>query len=218
MDTIGFGSSREPRHWLTRRSLPPSPRRRGWLAALAAVAAVVAAAVLVATGSRAQRTASPPLPAAPPTSALLRGVPAHGVRTDLFLAGENFLRVTAQPRQVADGFLFNGLSPLLPSGHGAEADQLVPVPGGVVAHISDISTAITYGALGRVVFIPAANAPALVIARATMIAVSPDGRRVWVQTCGSWPAVPTRATTSSDTGPGPGRCARSGPPAAARWR
>ena len=182
MDTIGFGSSREPRHWLTRRSLPPSPRRRGWLAALAAVAAVVAAAVLVATGSRAQRTASPPLPAAPPTSALLRGVPAHGVRTDLFLAGENFLRVTAQPRQVADGFLFNGLSPLLPSGHGAEADQLVPVPGGVVAHISDMSAGITYGAVGWVVFIPAANAPARVIARATMIAVSPDGRQVWVQT------------------------------------
>ena len=182
MDTIGFGSSREPRHWLTRRSLPPSPRRRGWLAALAAVAAVVAAAVLVATGSRAQRTASPPLPAAPPTSALLRGVPAHGVRADLFLAGENFWRLGGRPRPVAAEFLRNGLSPILPPGHGAQADQLVPVPGGVVAHISDMSTGITYGAVGWVVFIPAANAPARVIARATMIAVSPDGGQVWVQT------------------------------------
>ena len=51
-----------------------------------------------------------------------------------------------------------------------------------MAHISDISTGATYGALGRVVFIPAANAPARVIARATMIAVGPDGRQVWVQT------------------------------------
>ena len=51
-----------------------------------------------------------------------------------------------------------------------------------MAHISDISTGATYGAVGRVVFIPAANAPARVIARATMIAVSPDGRQVWVQT------------------------------------
>jgi hypothetical protein len=83
---------------------------------------------------------------------------------------------------VAAGFLVNGLSPLLPAGHGAEADQLVPVPGGVVAHISDTSTGISYGALGRVVFIPAANAPARVIARATMMAVSPGGQQVWVQT------------------------------------
>ena len=52
----------------------------------------------------------------------------------------------------------------------------------MVAHISDTSTGVTYGALGRVVFIPAAHAPARVIARATMIAVSPGGRRVWVQT------------------------------------
>ena len=32
------------------------------------------------------------------------------------------------------------------------------------------------------VFIPAANAPAQIIARATMMAVSPDGQQVWVQT------------------------------------
>ena len=149
---------------------------------MAAVAAVVAAAVLVTTGGRTQRAASAPRPAAPPMSALLRGVPAHTDRTDLFLAGENFWRLGGQPRPVAAEFLRNGLSPILPPGHGAQADELIPVPGGVVAHISDMSTCITYGAVGWVVFIPAGNAAARVIARATMIAVSPDGRRVWVQT------------------------------------
>jgi len=183
MDTISFGSSREPKRW---RLPSPSPRRRRWLVTLAAVAAVVAAAVLVTTGGRAQRAASAPRPAAPPMSVLLRGVPAHGVRTDLFLAGENFWRLGGQPRPVAAEFLRSGLSPILPPGHGAQADQLIPVPGGVVAHISDMSTCITYGAVGWVVFIPAANAPARVIARATMIAVGPDGRQVWVQT-----ALPT---------------------------
>ena len=125
---------------------------------------------------------SAPLPSAQSLLPLLRGVPAHGAHTDLFLGGENFWRVGHQPRAVATGLLFNGLSPLLPHGHGAEVDQLAPVPGGVVAHISDISTGITYGALGRVVLIPDANAPARVIARATMIAVAPGGRRIWVQT------------------------------------
>ena len=134
------------------------------------------------TGGSARRAASAPVPSAPPLPLLLRGLPAQAVRTDLFLAGENFWQIGSQPRAVAAKFLLNGLSPLLPPGHGAEADQLVPVPGGVVAHISDISTGITYGALGRVVFIPTANAPARVIARATMIAVSPDGSQVWVQT------------------------------------
>jgi hypothetical protein len=189
VDTIGFGSDREPRHWRPGWR-PPRPwaRRRAWLVAAAAAAgvataaAVLAAAVLATAGGPARRPVSAPASAVPWPPPLLRGVPAHGIGTDLFLAGENFLRVTAQPRQVAAGFLVNGLSPLLPPGHGAEADQLAPVPGGVVAHISDISNALTYGALGRVVFIPAANAPAQVIARATMIAVSPDGRRVWVQT------------------------------------
>jgi hypothetical protein len=148
------------------------------------VAAAVAVAVvaLVTIGGHARRAVSAPLPSAQPLLPLLGGVPAHGVRTDLFLGGENFWRVGRQPSAVAAGFLFNGLSPLLPHGHGAEVDQLAPVPGGVVAHISDISTGISYGALGRVVFLPAANAPARVIARATMIAVSPDGRQVWVQT------------------------------------
>jgi len=134
------------------------------------------------SGGSARRAASAPVPSAPPLPLLLRGLPAQAVRTDLFLAGENFWQIGSQPRAVAAKFLLNGLSPLLPPGHGAEADQLVPVPGGVVAHISDISTGITYGALGRVVFIPTANAPAQVIARATMIAVSPGGGQVWVQT------------------------------------
>ena len=117
-----------------------------------------------------------------PLPPMLVGVPARGAHTDLFLGGENLYRVGRQPRTVAAGLVFNGLSPLLPHGHGAEVDQLVPVPGGVVAHISDISTGITYGALGRVVFIPDANAPGRFIARATMIAVAPGGQHVWVQT------------------------------------
>jgi len=142
----------------------------------------VTAAVLVATGGHAPRAASAPLPSAPPLPALLRGVPVHGVRTDLFLAGENFWQLGGQPRPVAEEFLLNGLSPILPPGHGAQADQLVPVPGGVVAHISDMSTGITYGAIGWVIFIPAGTAPARVIARATMIAVSTGGAQVWVQT------------------------------------
>ena len=108
-------------------------------------------------------------------------MPARGASTGLFLGGENAWRPGRPPRPVA-GLLSNGLSPLLPPGHAAEADQLAPVPGGVVAHISDTSTDVLYGALGRVVFIPTANAPARVIARATMIAVSPDGQQVWVQT------------------------------------
>ena len=137
--------------------------------------------MVVTSGGHAPREVSAPVPSTglPP---LLGGVPARGARTDFFLGGENLWRVSSQPRAVATGLLFNGLSPLLPSGHGAEVDQLAPVPGGVVAHIGDVSTGITYGALGRVVFIPATNAPARVIARATMIAVSPSGREVWVQT------------------------------------
>jgi hypothetical protein len=147
------------------------------LAAAAAVA--VAAVVLVSAGRPARRAVSAPLPSARP--ALLAGIPARGGGAGLFLGGENVWRPGRPPRPVA-GLLSNGLSPLLPPGHAAGVDQLAPVPGGVVAHISDISTGATYGAVGRVVFIPAANAPARVIARATMIAVSPGGRRVWVQT------------------------------------
>jgi hypothetical protein len=118
-----------------------------------------------------------PAPPAPPLLPLLGGVLAHGARTDLFLGGANLWRVIRQPQAVAASLLLNGFSPLLPPGHSAVADQLAPVPGGVVAHISDTSTGITYGAPGRVIFIPAGGTAARVIARATMIAVSPDGRR-----------------------------------------
>jgi hypothetical protein len=137
---------------------------------------------LVATGEHAPRAASAPSPTAQPLPALLTGVPAGSTRTDMFLGGENFWRFGTQMRVVAPGFLRNGLSLLLPIGDGVEVDQIYPVPGGVVAHISDMSTGITYGAPGRVVFLPDASAPARVIARATMIAVSPGGQRVWVQT------------------------------------
>ncbi|MGO8959529.1 MAG: hypothetical protein ACLQFR_19505 [Streptosporangiaceae bacterium] len=142
----------------------------------------VTAVVLVTNRGHPRRVVSAPLRSAQPLLPLLGGVRAHGAHTDLFLGGENFYRVGRQPRTVAAGLVFNGLSPLLPHGHGAEVDQLAAVPGGVVAHISDISTGITYGAVGRVVSIPDANAPARVIARATMIAVAPGGQHVWVQT------------------------------------
>lgn len=143
----------------------------------------VTAVVLVTPHGHVRHAASAPLPSASPLLPLLDGVPAQGAHSDLFLGGEELWRAGRQPRAVvAAGFLFNGLSPLLPHGHGARVDQLAPVPGGVVAHISDISAGSTYGALGRVVFIPAATAAARVIARATVIAVGPGGRQVWVQT------------------------------------
>lgn len=118
----------------------------------------------------------------PGPARLLTGILARGTYAGLFLGGENFWWVDRRPKAVAAAFLHNGLSPLLPRDHGAEVDQLVAVRGGVIAHISDISTGITYGALGRVVFIPAAHVPARVIGRATMIAVAPGGQQVWVQT------------------------------------
>jgi len=174
VDSISFGPVREPRRvwrgWRPRRGWPGG---RVWLVVLAAAAALaVAAVVLVITGG----------PQRPAFNArlLLAGLPVRG-GAGLFLGGEYVWRPGWPPRPVA-GLLSDGLSSLLPPGHAGEADQLAPVPGGVVAHISDISTGATYGALGRVVFIPAASAPVRVIAWATMIAVSPDGRRVWVQT------------------------------------
>lgn len=118
----------------------------------------------------------------PGQARLLAGVAARRAYVGLFLGGDNVWWVGRRPQEVAAAWLRNGLSPLLPRGHGAEVDQIAAVRGGVVAHVSDISTGITYGALGRVVFIPSAHAPARVIGRATMIAVAPSGRQVWLQT------------------------------------
>ena len=161
------------RGWRPRRGWPG---RRAWLIVLAAATALTVAAVVLVSAGRPERPAvSARLPL------LLAGMPARGAGTGLFLGGEDAWRPGRPPRPVA-GLVSDGLSPLLPPGHGAAVDQLAPVPGGVVAHISDTSTDVTYGAVGRVVFIPTANAAARVIARATMIAVSPGGRRVWVQT------------------------------------
>jgi hypothetical protein len=183
VDTIGFGPSREPRRgWHGWRPRHGWPGRWVWLVVAGAAAVAVAAVVLVTTGGHARRVTSAPVPPAPSLLPLLGGVRAQGARADLFLGGANLWRVIRQPQAVATGLLFNGLSPLLPPGHSAVADQLAPVPGGVVAHISDTSTGVTYGAPGRVVFIPAGGTAARVIARATVIAVSPDGRQVWVQT------------------------------------
>jgi hypothetical protein len=179
MDTISLGPDREPRRvwrgWRPRRGWTG---RWAWLIALVAATALTVAAVVLVRADRPARHTVSERPAQP---LLLAGISARGAGTDLFLGGENVWRPGRPPRPVAE-LLSNGLSPLLPPGHAAEVDQLAPVPGGVVAHISDTSTDVTYGALGRVVFIPAANAPARVIAWATMIAVSPDGQRVWVQT------------------------------------
>jgi hypothetical protein len=192
---VSFGPSREARR--PRGGWQPRSGRPGWRAwlAVAAGAAVAGSAFgLVTTGGGPPRAVGAPSASAQPLPPLLAGVPAHRARTDMFLGGENFWRLGGQMRAVAAGFLRNGLSALLPAGDGAEVDQMFAVPGGVVAHISDISTGITYGALGPVVFLPAANVPARVIARATMIAVSPSGRQVWVQnavqTLGNGAGVP----------------------------
>jgi hypothetical protein len=179
MDTISLGPDREPRRvWRGGRPRRGWPGRWAWLIALVAATALTVAAVVLVRADRPARHTVSERSAQP---LLLAGIPARGAGTDLFLGGENVWRPGRPPRPVA-GLLSNGFSSLLPPGHSAEVDQLAPVPGGVVAHISDTSTDVLYGAVGRVVFIPAANAPARVIARATMIAVSPDGRRVWVQT------------------------------------
>jgi hypothetical protein len=126
--------------------------------------------VFVSSGGGARRTAR-----GPSAAGLLSGIRARGTYASLFLGGENLWRVGRRPLPVAAALLHNGLSPLLPHDDGGEVDQLAAVRGGVVAHISDTSSPITYGALGRVVFIPAAPGPARVIGRAIMIAVPPGG-------------------------------------------
>ena len=180
METISFGRDREPRRW--RPGWWPRhgwPGRRAWLVVLAA-AVTVAAVVLVTTRGHARPAGSASsLPALAP---ILRGVPAEGARTNLVLGGDNLWRADSQPRAALPGFLVSRLSPLLPRDDAAQTSQIFPVPGGVVALISHVSTGVTYGALGRVVFIPAAKAPARVIARATVIAVGPGGHQVWLQT------------------------------------
>jgi len=143
-------------------------------------AAVVAGAalVLVATHGHPRRVVHVPLSPAQPLTHMFAGVPARRARTDLFVGGANLWRLGRQPRAI------NGLSALLPRGQPGLVAQLVPVPGGVVALMGVESTGITYGGVGRVVFIPsAANASARVIfARATVIAVAPGRQQVWVQT------------------------------------
>jgi hypothetical protein len=133
--------------------------------------------VVAFSGGTPRRTVS-----GPGQARLLAGVPARGTYAGLFVGGENLWWVGRRSQAVAAALLHNGLSPLLPDNHGAEIDQLAAVRGGVVAQIADISTGVTYGAVGRVVFIPAAHAPARVIGRATVIAVAPGGQQVWLQT------------------------------------
>jgi len=178
VDTISFGSDRDPGHWWPGRWRG----RRAWLVVLAAAIVAVAAAVLLVTRGHARRVVSVPVPSAQPRPPpMLAGVPVHAARTDLLLGGDYFWRVDRQPQTILAGFLSDGLSPLLPPAHSAQVGQLAPVAGGAVALISDVWNGIRYGALGRVVLIPA-NGPARVIARATAIAVAPGGRQVWVQT------------------------------------
>lgn len=154
--------------------------------------AVIVVIILVTSAGRTGRTGRGPGPAR-----LLTGIAAGDIDADLVLGGENLWRVGRQPRQLARVWLHDGLSPLLPLGHGAQVDQLAPVRGGVVAHISDTAAGITYGAVGRVVFIPAAHAPVRVIGRATMIAVAPGGQQVWVQTAIQRPDLGRRAAARS---------------------
>lgn len=178
VDTISFGSDRDPGRWWPGRWRG----RRAWPVVLAAAVVAVAAVVLVTTRGHARRAVSVPVPSGQPLPPpLLAGVPVRAARTGLLLGGDYFWRVGRQPRTVLAGFLSDGLSPLLPPRHSAQVDQLATVAGGVVALVSDVWNGIRYGALGRVVLIRP-NAPARVIARATAIAVGPSGRRVWVQT------------------------------------
>ncbi len=178
VDTIRFGPDREPRHWPPGWRFPGArPGKRVWLVLGAVAMAIVIVVVFVSSGGGARRAAR-----GHGAARLLSGIRTRGTYAGLFLGGENLWRVGQRPQPVAAAMLHNGLSPLLPHDDAGEVDQLAAVRAGVVAHISDTSSPITYGALGRVVFIPAAHGPARVIGRATMIAVPPGGQEVWVQT------------------------------------
>jgi hypothetical protein len=178
VDTISFGSDREPWRWRPNwRFRGPGHWRRWWLLAAALVIAAVLIFVLFRPGGHVRSHAR-----VTRTARLLTGVPARGSSAELFLGGDYFWWFGRHPRIIDATLLDNGLSPLLPRGDSAQVDQLLPVRGGVVAHISDIASGITYGALGRIVFIPASHQPAKVIGRATIIAVPPGGQRVWLQT------------------------------------
>ena len=178
VDTISFGSDREPWRWRSNlRFRGAGPRRRWWLIIAALIITAVLTFVFFSVSGHVRHHAR--VTSAP---RLLTGVPARGTSARLFLGGDEFWWVGRQPRTIDTALLSNGLSSLLPPSDGALVDQLLPVRGGVVAHISDTASGITYGALGAVVFIPATHQPAKVIGRATIIAVAPATQRVWLQT------------------------------------
>lgn len=189
MDTVSFGSDREPRRLLAGRLGRPRgqrphrrwspPRWAGWVA-VATTVTVVATVVVATTRGPGQHAEQPGGNSMP---ALLSGVPARGNRTDLILGGDNFWRVTdGKPHLTMSHVLAHGVSALLPSGDPARISQLVPVSGGVVAMLDDTSRPRLDSTLGRVVYISADGGAPLVIARASMMAVAPGGRSVWVQT------------------------------------
>lgn len=185
MDTVSFGRDREPRRWLPRPRWQGGPgwrNGRAWLVILAVVVMAVAGLVVVMTRGTGRRPAGGLAAATMPP--VLSGVPARGVRTSLIIGGDYVWRVgTGRPRVVLGGLLTGGVSSVLPSRGGtARISQVVPVPGGVVALMTASSARPVGGLSGAVLFIPAGAGRIRVIARATMIAVAPDGRSVWVQT------------------------------------
>ncbi len=165
VDTISSGPDREP--WRM-------PGRPACLVALAVVL-VATAAVAVATRDHRLRAARSPVPAGARLRPMLLGVPARRVQTQLVLGGDYLWRVGAGgPQAVAAAFLSAGHSPLAGN---AGASEVAGAAGGVVALIDDGSSS---GA-GRVLYLPAAKAAPRVIGTASLIAVAPGGRRVWLQ-------------------------------------
>lgn len=162
---------------------------RAWLVIAAAVAAA-AAGLVVTSGAAGGRPAGPAVGGAMP--ALLSGAPARGVGTDLVLGGDAVWRVGAgQPRTAGGGWLSGRLGRLPGSSGGTQVNQLLPVPGGVVAVLAHSSSPPGTGrTAGPVLFIPWRAGPARLIARASMVAMAPGGRAVWLQTATSSPAGP----------------------------